>query len=189
MPNVGKVEEMGSLWVSTASAIEIAKRMVREEQEAKEQKRRRNITISQELNANDNLQNKLQFDNQETTLDNMAEINLILNKAGLKGVFPFVPQLNENKEIVGFVPKGKNEKEIKENIMEYKAKMQEALEKGKITDEEFEKLEENLDELMKENNIKLDAEKEMEVTDKEIMDNIKQFIMHNYGPGSHLPCF
>lgn len=172
MPSVVKVEEMGSLWVSTASAIAIAKQEVE-----KEEKRKRTVLMNTVQSDDVNLQ----YNNQEYNLDNMKEINLILKKAGLKSAFPFVPQLNENKEIVGFVPKGKSEKEIKENILEYKSKMQEALEQGKITEEEFAKLDENLDELMKENNIELEEEKKMEVTDEQIMDNIKQFILHNYG--------
>ena len=172
MPSVVKVEEMGSLWASTASAVAIAKQEVE-----KEEKRKRAVLMNTVQSDDVNLQ----YNNQEYNLDNMKEINLILKKAGLKNAFPFTPQLNENKEIVGFTPKGKNEKEIKENILEYKAKMQDALDRGKITEEEFAKLDENLDELMKENNIELEEEKEMEVTDEQIMDNIKQFILHNYG--------
>lgn len=172
MPNTAKVEEMGSLWASTASAVAIAKQEVE-----KEQKKKRTILMNQTFNNEENLQ----YNNQATIIEKMEEINLILKKAGLKKDFPFTPQLNENKEIVGFIPKGKNEKEIKENILAYKAKMQEALEQGKITEEEFEKLDENLDELMKENNIELEEEKKLEVTDKDIMDNIQQFILHNYG--------
>lgn len=172
MPSVVKVEEMGSLWVSTAAAIAIAKQEVE-----KDEKKRRNFFMGQNVNN----YNEVAMNNQEAIIENMKEVNTILKKAGIKKYFPFEPQLNENKEIIGFVPKGKNDKEIKENIMEYKDQMKEALEKGKITEEEFEKLDENLDELMKENDIELEEEKEMEVTDEQIMDNIKEFILHNYG--------
>lgn len=173
MASVVKVEEIGSLWVSTAEAVKKAQEDAKIENE---KRRKRNNLINQNL-----MNDKLDYEEKESTLDNMKEITDILNKSGLKKFFPFEPTLNENKEIVGFKPKGKNDKEVKENIAEYKAKMQEALEKGKITEEEFEKLDENLDELMKENDIELEENKELEVSDQEIMDNIKQFIMHNYG--------
>lgn len=169
MASTSKVEEIGSLWVSTAEAVQKAKEDANIEND---KKRKRGILMNQNLMNNQE---------QELNFDNMKEVTNILNKSGLKKFFPFEPQINENKEIVGFKPKGKNDKEIKKNIEQYKNKMQEALEAGKITEEEFAKLDENLDELMKENDIELEENKELEVTDQEIMDNIKQFIMHNYG--------
>ena len=75
MPNTAKVEEMGSLWVSTASAIAIAKQEVE-----REQKKKRTILMNQTFNNEENLQ----YNNQATIVEKMEEINLILKKAGLK---------------------------------------------------------------------------------------------------------
>lgn len=175
----GKVQELGSFWVSTAPYVEKAKKDLIERN-----KKKRNITIFMMQNENnrDDFDKYNDMENQPTLEEKMKRIAVILKKAGIDPkFFPFVPQKNKEGELIGFVPKGKNDKEIKENIEEYKRKMEEALEKGAITQEEFDELNENLEELMKENDIELDDEKEMEITDQEIMDNIKQFIVHNYG--------
>lgn len=174
---VNKVQSLGNLYVLTKTSVEKANQMIAKE---KEERRNRNILKNQNRINNEE---KAQENNQDNIIDKMAEIKEILTKSGLSKFFPFKPERNKEGEIVGFVPKGKNNEEIKKDIEEYKVKMQEALEKGKIDEEEVEKLEENLDDLMKENNIELEEKEEnkLEVTDKEIMDNIKGFIMHNYG--------
>lgn len=166
----GNVQELGSFWMSTAPYVEKAKKDLAE----KEKKKRKMTTFI--------MQNQNDRDDEPTPKEKIERVAILLKKAGIAPkFFPFIPQKNKDGEIIGFAPKGKNDKEIKENIEEYKRKMEEALEKGNITQEEYDELNENLEELMEENNIELEEEKEMEVTDKEIMDNIKQFIVHNYG--------
>lgn len=174
----GQVQALGSFWESTAPYVEIA----RQDALKAENRRRVNGYNPIENRENNRFYENDEIDNKVSMEDMLNEIKPILKKAGISMKdFPFVPNMDKEGNVLGFIPKGKNEKEIKENIKEYKAKMEDALQNGKITQEEYDKLEENLDELMKENEIELDEEKEMEVSDKEIMDNIKQFIMHNYG--------
>ena len=102
-----KVQAMGSLWESTAQAVAIAKQAVIKE---KEEKRKRNILLSQ----NAEREETMEYNQQNSIVDKMVEIKEILTKAGLGKVFPFKPERNKEGEIIGFVPKGKNDKEIKE---------------------------------------------------------------------------
>lgn len=171
MSSKGLVQELGDPWESTKETVEAE--VTRTEREKKKQRRMVMDQNAREYEQREDLQKD--FDNY-----NMKEISAILNKAKLKDVFPFAPVFNENREIVGFKPKGKSVKEVKENIMEYKVKMQEALDTGKIDQEEFNKLEENLDELMKENNIELDEENE-KVRDEEINDYVNAIIYRQFG--------
>lgn len=118
----------------------------------------------------------------ESTLDKMNEIKDILKKAGVSlKYFPFKPVKNKQGEIEGFVPKGENIKEIKEDIDKYKEKIEEAFKKGKITQEEYEKLEQNLDELIEENDIDLEEAENLEVTDEEVNDYLNAVIYRNFG--------
>lgn len=166
----GEVMELGSLWASTAPSIAKA------EEDRKKEQQRKNIIL---MNQNQNTFIYADLNNDRE--NNMDEIFAILKKSGLKKDFPFKPVRDRETGEVSFVPKGKNPKEIEKNILEYKEQMRQALEAGKITEEEYNKLEENLDDLMIENDIQLEEEKEIEVTDQEILDNIKTFIVHNYG--------
>ncbi len=167
----GKVQPLGSLSALTQQYVEKAIKSVEIERE----KKRKRISAFM-------LQNENNRDDEPTLEEKMKRVATLLKKAGIAPkFFPFIPEKNKEGEIIGFTPKGKNDKEIKENIEEYKRKMEEALEKGNITQEEFEELNENLEEIIKDEKIELEEEKEMELSDKEIMDSIKQFIAHNYG--------
>lgn len=143
------------------------------------------ITEMQQNNKRKAIESK--FVNKEgimvdSTLDKMNEIKDILKKAGISlNYFPFSPVKNKQGEIEGFVPKGENIKEIKEDIDKYKEKIEEAFKKGKITFEEYEKLEQNLDELIKENDIDLQEAENLEVTDAEVSDYLNAVIYRNFG--------
>ena len=55
------------------------------------------------------------------------------------------------------------------------------MQSGKITQEEFDKLNENLEKLMEENDIKLEEEKEFELSDDDVEKNLEGLIIHNFG--------
>ena len=178
---MNKVYSLGSFYDNTAPYVVKAKEMEKE----KERKRYvQNYVAMNKENRRDSFD--YEQDPIEAIISQMDEVVSILKKAGIDSkFFPFKPQRDKNGEIIGFKPKGKNDKEIKEDIEEYKAKIQEALELGKITQEEFDTLEDNLEDLMKENEIEFDEEEKLEVTDEEIMRNIKGFIAHNFGDMSN----
>lgn len=118
----------------------------------------------------------------ESTLDKMNEIKSLLKKAGISmRYFPFNPVKNRNGEIEGFVPKGENLKEIKKDVDLYKEKIQEAFDKGKIDQDEYEELNQNLEELLEENNIDMEEAENLEVTDAEIEDYLNAVIYRNWG--------
>ena len=67
----------------------------------------------------------------------------------------------------------KTQSGIDEKLRLYLKKMQEALEHGKITKEEFEKLDQNLDEMLQENEIDLEeAEKDSYVVESDLESEI-----------------
>ena len=160
-----KVETLGSLWESTNEAVLAAQNIVRAEKQIKVAKEEKEAMLS------------------NSTLYKMNEVKQLLKKAGINlKYFPFKPIKNKQGEIEGFVPKGKNEMEIKEDIASYKEKLEEALENGKITQEEYDELQENLDELMKENEIEIENEEEkLEVNDEQINDTLNAIIYRCFG--------
>ena len=117
----------------------------------------------------------------EIKVEILGEIKYLWKKADIKiSDFPFKVKKNNKGQIEKFVPKGKNENEIKENIIKYRDKIKEAHFLGKIDDDEFTKLNDNLKDLMEENKLELETEN-IEITNDEIQENIKGLIEHNFG--------
>lgn len=170
MKNAGAVYSMGPLLDEyTLNCINNAKQITENEQNKK-----RNAVDNKFVNKKGVM--------VDSTLDKMNEIKSILKKAGVSiRYFPFTPVKNKQGEIEGFVPKGENIKEIKEDIDRYKEKIEEAFKKGKITPDEHEKLQQNLDELVQENDIDLEEAENIEVTDAEVNDYLNAVIYRNFG--------
>ena len=178
-----KVESLGSFWESTAPFVDMAKKDLIREEQARLKRRLGYVPMMD--NARDDLsyeEMEKAYEKVEDVLDEMEEVKKILNKADISlKLFPFKPQMNKQGEIVGFVPKGKNDKEIKEDIQKYKEEMEKALEQGKITQAEFDKLNENLEHLMEENEIELDDDLEFELSNDEIENELEKLVIHNFG--------
>lgn len=170
MKNTGTVYSLGPLLDEyTLDAINNAKQITETQQEKK-----RLVVENKYVNKDGQM--------LESTLNKMNEIKTILKKAGISmRYFPFNPVKNKNGEIEGFVPKGEDLKEIKKDVDLYKEKIQEAFDKGKIDQEEYEELNQNLDELLEENNIDLEEAENLEVTDAEIEDYLNAVIYRNWG--------
>lgn len=150
MNSMPKVIEMGSLWESTKESILIAQKITKEEEKKK----------TQVVLARDEL--KKSFNIIENEKDDIVDL---LKKANIKSsvYFPFKTKTNENGELE-FIPK--NIFKMKKDAKKAKKQLEEALEKNKITQDEFNMLNDNLNEMLKENG--LDEEKEEELTDEEI---------------------
>lgn len=162
------VVTLGSLTDLTAGSIAYANEVVRKESEAR---------VPYRTGNNDEEQN-----DQDIIKEQMLEIKNILKKAKIDfRDFPFKPQRDSDGEVNGFIPKGKNKLEIKRNIEEYSQQIVEAFQQGKITDEEYALLNDNLESMMEINGIELDEELDLNITDDKIEENIKGFIAHNFG--------
>ncbi len=150
MSSMPKVIEMGSLWDSTKESILIAQKISKEEEKKK----------TQVVLARDEL--KKSFNIIENEKDDIMDL---LKKANIKSsvYFPFKTKTNENGELE-FIPK--NIFKMKKDAKKAKKQLEEALEKNKLTQDEFNMLNDNLNEMLKENG--LDEEKEEELTDEEI---------------------
>lgn len=170
MKNTESVYMMGPLLnEDTLNCINYAKKIT----ERKQNENRRSINKYGEI--------------VESTFDKMDEIKAILKKAGISlKYFPFSPVKNQYGEIERFDPKGETLKEKKEDIDMYKEKIEEAFKKGKITEEEYDQLQQNLDELIEENDIDLEETKNLEVTDKEVNDYLNAVIFRNFGNNYNL---
>lgn len=178
-----KVEAIGSFWESTAPFVALAKKA---EKEKREKERRRllqqNQYVPMDKLTNDEFYDE-EFGRDVNLIEQMEEVKKLLVKAGIpSSVFPFKAKKDKDGEIT-FVPKGKNDKEIKEDIKKYKEELEKAVQEGKITQEEFEKLNKNLEELMEENEIELEEDKDLdfEITNDEIEENLEKLIIHNFG--------
>ena len=150
MSSMPKVIDMGSLWNSTKESILIAQKITKEEEKKK----------TQVVLARDEL--KKSFNIIENEKDDIMDL---LKKADIKSsvYFPFKTKTNENGELE-FIPK--NIFKMKKDAKKAKKQLEEALEKNKLTQDEFNMLNDNLNEMLKENG--LDEEKEEELTDEEI---------------------
>lgn len=150
MNSMPKVFEMGSLWESTNSSILIAQKITKEE----EKKNRQVVLQKEEL--------KKSFNIIENERDDILDL---LKKANIKSsvYFPFKTKRNDEGELE-FVPK--NIFKMKKDAKKAKKQLEEALEKNKITQDEFNMLNDNLDDMLKENG--LDEEKEEKITDEEV---------------------
>lgn len=177
---MNKVENLGNFWQMTAPYVAVAQEMTR-----KEEKRRASahyFAMDEERRSSFDDYDLSPEDLVEKVVEQISDIEKILKKADISlKLYPFKPEKNKNGEIVGFVPKGKNEQEVKENIERYKEELQKALETGKISQEEFDKLNDNLEELMEANDIKLDNEIDMEITNDKIEENLEGFVTRNFG--------
>ena len=175
-----KVEAMGSLWASTAPYVEKAKEYERK----KEEERRRKLFVNYVpvRDGEDIEKHDAYYENIEEVMDKMAEIAKILKGAGINPkLFPFKPETDKDGNIVGFVPKGKNEKEIKRDIEKYRDEIQKALDEGRLTQDEFQKLNDNLEDLMEENEIEEEEEMDLTISDEEILANVEQLKVHCFG--------
>jgi len=183
MARVGTIETMENLFVMTAPYVAKAKEDERKKYRiAHKEKRYSPISEREEDYSLD----KYEINEKsvsEITTEIEKTILPILKKAGINSkVFPFKPVMDKDGKIEGYEPKGKNKKEIMENIEKYKSEIEKALQENKITQDEFKTLEENLEDLMKKNDIELEEKNEnMEITVDEIEANLKEFIVHNYG--------
>lgn len=176
--NNPKVVELGDFWQSTAPFVK--KAMEEEQKKYRFRARAANYVLQNEERPDYDLD---KYDLKEDAKKIENEIFSILKKAGIDlNAFPFeVKKDKGGKET--FVPKGKSEKEIKENIVKYKEEIKEALQNGKLSQEDYETLEISLEEIMEEKGIELeeDKEKDFELTNEEIEDSLLEFVIHNYG--------
>lgn len=153
MKKVQTIETLGSLWESTRESISYAEKITNEEQ----MKKNVQIVKKDELKFSLNVVN-----NQK---DEMKEL---LDKAGIKAsvFFPFKTRTNAQGEIE-FIPK--NIFKMKKDSKKARAQLEEALEKNRITQDEFDLLNDNLTEMLKENGLDEKKEKEdITVTEDEI---------------------
>jgi len=147
-----KVQTLGSLWESTKEAVLNAQKITNDEQK----KKREQTVKKEEMRFSLNIVNNQKDDIKE-----------LLNKAGIKSsvYFPFKTKTNDQGELE-FVPK--NIFKMKKDCKKAKEQLQEALEKNKITQEEFKTLSDNLNEMLKENGLDEEVEEEIVVTEEEI---------------------
>lgn len=149
-----KFEMLGSLWEKTKDAVLNAQRITNEEQKKKSEQ----VVKKEDLKFSLNIVN-----NQKD------ELKELLDKAGIKAslYFPFKTKMNSQGELE-FIPK--NIFKMKKDSKKVREQLKEALENNKITPEEFQTLNDNLTEMLKENG--LDEEKEekqdVEVSEEEI---------------------
>lgn len=184
MASIVKVENLPNFWQSTSSYIERGKENVvllakKHVDFAKRYIKSYNRNKNSFAQDNENVKENEIPDIVKQTADALK----ILKQAKIpSGLFPFNAKRNEQNEVVSFVPKGKNDKEIKENILKYQEEIVEALQKGKINQEEFDFLNKNLEDLMEVNKIELDEDRDdLEITNEEIDENYDKFIAHNFG--------
>ena len=112
------------------------------------------------------------------------EIVDLLKKADIKSsvYFPFKTKTNVNGELE-FIPK--NIFKMKKDAKKAKKQLEEALEKNKITQDEFNMLNDNLNEMLKENGLDEEKEEEKEITDEEVDSLFETFNadVNNYTDG------
>ena len=153
---MNKVVSLGSLWESTAPAIVIAENLTSKERLVKE--RQAEVKRKEDLKFSFNVVN-----NQKD------EIRDLLDKAGIKAsvYFPFKTRTNAQGELE-FTPK--NIFKMKKDSKKARKQLEEALEKNKITPDEFKQLSDNLTEMLKENGLdeKKEKEEDIKVTEEEI---------------------
>ena len=154
-----KVETLGSLWETTRPSIEIAASLV-----AQEQRNKSEITINKE-------QMKFSLDIVNNQKD---EIKEMLNKAGIKAsvYFPFKTKTNSQGE-VEFVPK--NIFKMKKDSKKAREQLEEAFKQNKISMVEFEMLNNNLTDMLKEAGLDEEKEEEIKVTEEEIEELYETF--------------
>jgi len=155
--NVEPIVSMGSLWDSVEEYVEKAKVEQYKRKNKIEQENKEIIVMNR-----DNVSYQMVTDNRE-------EINKLLKKAGIspKLYFPFATITNDQGELE-FIPK--NIFKMKKDSAKCKEQLQKALEEKKITPEEFEQLNENLDEMLKENG--LEEQEEEKVPDEEEVNEL-----------------
>lgn len=176
---VEKVQEMGNFWALTEPAVQAAKQMVAKEQARRGE--RPNVLLSIDERIELNNMDAREEEREMTLDDKMNEIAPLLKKAGIKPKdFPFELKRDRDGKIVDFEPKGKNKQEVEQNILDFKDKILEAFEQGKIKQDEFEKINENLEEMMEEKGIALEEDK-IEIHPEEIEENIKGLVAEMYG--------
>lgn len=158
MTSMPKVYEMGSLWESTSESIFVAQKITKEE----EKKNRQVVLQKEEL--------KKSFNIIENEKDDILDL---LKKANIKSsvYFPFKTKRNDDGELE-FVPK--NIFKMKKDAKKAKKQLEEALEKNKITQDEFNMLNDNLNDMLKENGLD-EEEKEEELTEEEINSMFETF--------------
>jgi len=160
------LETLGSLWESTREAISYAEMLTNEEQ----RKKSIQVVKKEELKFSLNVVN-----NQKD------EIKELLEKAGIKAsvYFPFKTRTNAQGEIE-FIPK--NIFKMKKDSKKAREQLEEALEKNKITQDEFDLLNDNLTEMLKENGLDEEKEEDITVTEEEIeamYETFNQGVMEN----------
>ena len=146
-----RVETLGSLWESTREEIIVAQNLTRQEQMRKLVKTSKKEELRKSFDIVDNLKD---------------DIEELLKKAGIKPsvYFPFKTRRNSQGELE-FIPK--NIFKMKKDSKKCKEQLQEALEKNRISMDEFRMLNNNLNEMLKENGLDEEQE-EIEVTEEEI---------------------
>lgn len=168
MARTGEVIEMGSLWESTRSYVDVAKIIVAREQKNK---------LEEEFKMKKE-QVKFSFEMINNEKEEMGDL---LSKAGIKAslYYPFKTKINSEGEME-FIPK--NIFKMKKDSKKVKEKLQEALENNKITQEDFKTLTDNLNEMLKENGLNEEEQEDIEVTEEEIeelYDTFNQGIEEN----------
>ena len=131
MAQVGNIETLGNLYVITAPSI--AKE---EEYEKKQAEKRRKMQVGyvamelEKRNSNEFFSEYEEVKSQSFD-EKKQEIIGLLKKAGIHPKdFPFAVKKDKEGNEIGFVTKGKNEEEIKENIKKFKMELQKSIEKG-----------------------------------------------------------
>lgn len=150
MSNMPKVEQMGSLWETTKDSVLSALKITQEEQ-----KKKKEVYLGK---------NELKISNNIIE-NNKDEIVDLLKKAGIKTsvYFPFKTKTNSEGELE-FI--SKNIFKMKKDAKKAKEQLENALKNKKITQDEFNLLSENLDDMLKENG--LDEEKEEKLSDEDV---------------------
>lgn len=154
MSKMEQVVSLGSLWESTMPYVNVAIVETKKEKQKREEKEIRKQREELQFSAN-------LIENQKD------EIGELLSKAKISPslYFPFKTKTNKEGELE-FIPK--NIYKMKKDSKKCKEKLEEALKNKKITEEEFNLLNENLDEMLKENGLDEEKEKEEELTNDEI---------------------
>ena len=148
---MNKVFSLDSFWTITAEAVAAGKILTEKEREVNA--RKAEVKKKEDLKFSFNVIN-----NQKD------EIKELLDKAGIKAsvYFPFKTSINAQGEME-FTPK--NIFKMKKDSKKARKQLEEALEKNKITEEEFKQLSDSLTDMLKENG--LDEKKEKEQEEKE----------------------
>lgn len=150
MSNMPKVAQMGSLWETTKESVLNATKITQEEQ-----KKNREVYLGKK-------DLKFSYNILENKKDEMVDL---LKKAGIKAsvFFPFKTKTNSEGELE-FLPK--NIFKMKKDAKKSREQLENALKNKRITQDEFNMLNENLDAMLKENG--LDEEKEEKLSEEDV---------------------